>query len=280
MKKIPMISRLSILLIASLCTSVALADDCCPSICDWFSCGSWGYQIRAGVYPTIWRNRGDVVLNSCDCITNTLATPGTNLGELPKFNKLFKMPFIVGTQLTYAWSDCSDLYFELNFIQASPKKGTFNTVTAINPALALRLGHYRAISGYVGAHYNFWQWCDCSTFFVGAKIGAIYRSNIHAHEVTAPEASCICSEPFKRVFFKHKVKISGGANIGVNYCWCDTWAIVLTGEVVVSGGPRGATCVPLLHSEVIALAGGSALGVSKIKTEISFPVTLGLKYNF
>ena len=55
---------------------------------------------------------------------------------------------------------------------------------------------------------------------------------------------------------------------------------MLTGEVVVSGGPKGIACVPLTNSEIVALAGGSNLSVEKIKTEISFPVTLGVKYNF
>ena len=279
MKKIPMISRLSIVLIASLCTSVALADNCCLPFANFFNCGTWSYQIRGGVYPTLWRDRGDVFLNSCDCITNTPVV-GDNLGELPKFNKLFKLPFIIGTQLAYAWSDCSDLYFELNFIQAAPKKTGLNTLSAINSALAVRFGHYRAISGYVGAHYNFWQWCDAATLFVGAKIGAIYHYDINAHQVTAPKASCACNESFKRTFYKHATRISGGANVGIDYCWCEGWSLVLTGEVVVSGGPKGATCVALTNADIIVLAGGSALGVSKIKTEISFPVTLGVKYNF
>lgn len=280
MNNILKISRLSFLLVASLITSISLADDCCRSICDIFSCGSWAYQVRAGVYPTIWRSRGDVFLNSCDCVTNTAVT-GANLGELPKFNKFFKLPFIVGTQLTYAWNDCFDAYLEFNFIQANHKKDAVNTVNAVNPALAIRLGHYRAVSGYVGLHYNFMEWCNSTIVFVGAKIGAIYRSNIYAHTVTPlANVSCSCSESFRRIFFKHGTQISGGVNLGLDYCWCNNWSIVLIGEAVVSRGPKGTNCVPLTTQEIVSLAGGSALGVQRIKTEISFPVTLGLKYNF
>jgi hypothetical protein len=278
MKKIPMFSKIALMLIAGFSASSAIAGDCCVPFLNFFNCGTWSYQIRGGVYPTLWRNRGDVFLNSCDCISGS-STVGDNLGELPKFNKFFKLPFFIGTQLAYAWSECSDLYFEMNFIQGSPKKTAQNTLSEINPALLVRLGHYRAISGYVGAHYNFWQWCDAATLFVGAKIGAIYHSDINAHQVIAPEAVCGCNE-FKRTFYKHATRISGGANVGIDYCWCQGWSLVLTGEVVVSGGPKGVACVPLTNSEIVALAGGSNLSVEKIKTEISFPVTLGVKYNF
>ena len=281
-----MISRLSILLIASLYATVVLADDCCRSICDILNCGL-SYQTRIGIYPTIWRNRSDVFLNSCDCISNTPGT-GTNLGQLPKFNKFYKLPWIVGTQILYSWCDCVSLYGELNYIQAGHKKTALNTLTGVNTAFATRLGDYRAISAYVGVQYNFWDWCGCdnASFFVGAKIGFIHHGTILAHQVTvvtttpSTQASCICSDSFKRDFLKKSTKISGGANIGLDYCLCERLFLVLTGEVVVSGGPKGNACIPLLNTEIIQLAGGSSLAVNKIKTEISFPVTLGLKYNF
>jgi hypothetical protein len=254
------------------------AADCGNSLINFFNCGSWSYQIRAGVYPTLWRSRGDIFLSSCDCATNQLSL-GTNLGEVPKFNKLFKVPFIVGTIWGYKWCDCAELYGELNFIQARPRHEAVNTQLQVNDELAIRLGHYRAVSGYVGLHYQLFEICD-SQINIGAKIGAIYHSNIHAHQlVLSTETSCVCDQPFKRTFFKNKVRVSGGVNLSWAYNWCQCWGLVLTGEAVVSGGPRG-NCVPLTESEIFSLAGGSALTIQKIKTEISFPVTLGLTYNF
>lgn len=270
--------QLAIAMLIASSTLYANTDDCCSPLGNFFSCGGWSYQIRAGVYPTIWHSRGDIFLNGCDCTTNAVV-PGTNLGEVPKFSKLFKVPFIVGSIWEMQWCDCFDLYGELNFIQASPRKEVRNTQQAANAAFALRLGHYRAVSGYVGLHYNLFE-CGASRVFLGAKLGAIYHSNIDAHQlVTSPDTNCACDQPFKRTFFKNKVKVSGGVNLSWDYCWCDCWGLVLTGEVVASGGPRG-TCLPLTANEISQLAGGSALATHKIKTEISFPVTLGLRYNF
>jgi len=284
MKKIPMMRKMRIALIMLMSVASLKADDCCPSLCNLFTCGDWAYQTRIGVYPTIWRSRGDVFLNTCDCTTSTAVT-GSDLGELPKFSKFYKLPWIVGTQIQYSWWDCATLYGELNYFQASRKKTPQNTLSAINSQLAILLGTYRGISGYVGLRYNFSGACFCDNvlFFVGAKIGFIYRQNILAHQVTvAPSLapSCACPSPFKRDFLKHGARISGGGNIGLEYLWCDRWSLVLTGEVVVSGGPKGNACVPLTDQEIVQLAGGANLEVQKIKTEISFPVTLGLKYDF
>ncbi|CAN5162506.1 hypothetical protein BH09DEP1_BH09DEP1_1470 [soil metagenome] len=267
------------LLFMLLITSLASASDCCNPLTSMFECGTWAYQFRGGVYPTLWSKRGDILLEACDCVTN-VAAESINLGKIRKFNDYFKIPFIVGTQLIYRWSDCFSGYFEINFIQAVPKKTARNTEEVANEQLAIRFGHYRATSGYLGAYYDVARFCNESTLFVGAKIGAIYHSNIYAHQVVAtPEVNCICEESFRRTFFKHGVRISGGVNVGVDYKWCDCWSVALMGEAVISGGPKG-TCAPLLNSEILALLGGSALSSHTIKTEVSFPVTLGLIYNF
>jgi hypothetical protein len=282
MKKIPMMSKVFCVLGVLMSIASLRADDCCPSL---FDCGGcWSYQIRVGVYPTIWRSRPHLFLNSCDCATGAAVT-GADLGELPKFNKFFKLPWIVSSQIIYDWNDCWSLYGELDYIQSRRKDELRNTVSAVNPALAIRLGTYRAISGYVGAKYNFHDWCGCDnfSFYLGAKIGFIYRQSTLAHQLTVaptPAPACACPSPFKRDFFRHKAKISGGGSLWFVYGWCNCWSLVLMGEVVASGGPRGNACIPLTNTEVVQLAGGANLGLNKIKTEISFPVTLGLKYDF
>lgn len=271
-------SRLILGMALALIASYAEANNCCNPLANFFECGSWAYQFRGGVYPTLWRSRGDIFLDSCDCTTNT---PGAsvNLGQLGKFSDYFKLPFVVGSQLIYETNNCFSLYGEVNFIQGSPKRSALNTTQSSNANFALRFGHYRAVSGYVGLFYDVADFCN-STLFVGAKIGGIYHSNIYAHQVVAsPEVNCICDEVVRRMLFKHGLRVSGGVSLGLDYNWCNCWNLVLMGEAVFSGGPKGA-CAPLLSSEIVALVGGSALSTRTIKTEISFPVTLGLMYSF
>lgn len=278
MKKLFTISRVSIVLIVFLFASTALANDCCNAALD---CGSWWLQGDVGVYPTLWRNRGDVLLNACDCATNVAAT-GINLGEFPKFNKVFRIPWIVGIQLGYAWSECFAVYGELNYIQAKAKSTAFNTVVPVNTSLLINLNKYSAVSGYVGArYYTAGCLCDNMLFFLGAKIGFIHRANIQANSLTpVTPVDCGCPQVFKRDFFRHATKLSGGANIGIDYFWCNSWSLVLTAEVVASKGPRANTCISLTSAEIVQLSGGSSLAAASIKTEVSFPVTFGLKYNF
>lgn len=276
-----MMNWLPIGLVFSLIATNIVADNCRNFLCDLFECGSFAYQTRLGIYPTIWRDRGDVFLNSCNCVPGDTAAPIT-LGELPKFTNFYKLPWMVSTQLQYAWCGPISLYGELNYIQAGHKKTAINTAAALNSALAIRLSDYRAISLYVGILYNGdLCWCDTMGYFVGAKIGFIHHSTIDAHQIAVElpvTASCVCTDVFKRNFLKKSNKISGGVSAGVDYCLCDRLSLVLTGEVVISGGPKGAACIPLLPSEIIQFAGGSNLSTSRIKTEISFPITLGLKY--
>lgn len=278
MKKILKISYCIYALIIALNISSISAFDCCNSALD---CGSWWLQGDVGVYPTLWRSRGDVFLNSCDCVPNVAAT-GVNLGEFPKFSKVFRVPWIVGVQLGYAWSECVAVYGELNYIQAKAKSTPFNAVVPVNTSLLIHLNKYSAVSGYVGArYYTTGCWCDNVLLFVGAKIGFIHRANIQASSLTTPVAvECGCPPVFKRDFFRHATKVSGGANIGIDYCWCNNWSLVLTAEVVASKGPRANTCISLTPTEIVQLGGGSSLAAASIKTEISFPVTFGLKYNF
>lgn len=269
-------------LVLLLFTVPVFATNCCNFLCDLFDCGVLATQTRIGIYPTLWRSRGDLFINQCDCIPNTETLP-SSLGELPKFSSLYKLPWIVSTQLQYAWCGPWSIYGELNYIQASNKRTTVNTISALNSAIALRLSDYRAISLYAGILYfvDNMCWCDNARLFLGAKIGFIHHSTIDARQVTVsttPSSACVCADSFKRNFLKKSTKLSGGVSAGLDYCLCDRLSLVFTGEVVVSGGPKGIACIPLLDSEILQLTNGSSLATGRIKTEISFPVTLGLKY--
>lgn len=265
MKKIPIPKKILLGLAFLLSSGLALAD-CCPDYeCNVpLNCGCFGLQFQGGVYPTIWNGRGDYFSGLCnDC--------GFDLGELPKFSKFFGTPWIIGGQLHYAWSDHWDIYGELNYIQAGKKSTAVTTV--LDPNIAILLGKYKAVSGYVGLRYYSCRWCDTTSLFVGAKIGFLHHRSINAHQLVGGVPSSD-----DRDFFRSNTSISGGANIGIDYLWCDCWSLVLTAEVVASKGPRGNACVQLTQAEDIQV--GTALLISNVKTEVSFPITLGVRYNF
>ncbi len=280
MKKQLVISRLFIGMLFAYTNFASATDQCCEYTYQDCCGGCWGLQVQAGVYPTLWRNRGDLLLNACDCGTGTLVP--IDLGKFPKFSRLFSTPWIVGGQVTYDWSQHITLYGELNYIQASRKKSGF--VTDVNEAVNLRLGHYRAVSGYFGIrYYTCPMFCDTTEFFIGGKVGFLARANIHAHNLVTTEAVtdvCACDFSFKRDFYRHRTDVSGGLNFGADIGFCSCWSFVITGEVVATRGPRGGRCLALTEPEIFALQGGSFIASPRIKTELSFPVTFGLKYHF
>lgn len=267
MNKIPIHKKLSLALMLLLSSALSFAD-CCPDYeCTApLNCGCFGLEVQGGVYPTIWTGRGHFFSGICSdgCFLD--------LGQLPKFSKFFGTPWIIGGQLHYAWSDHWDIYGEVNYIQAGRKSTP--VATSLDPNIAILLGKYKTISGYAGLrYYSCRWWCDTTSVFVGAKIGALNHRSIHTRQlVSGVESSG------DRDFFRSKTSISGGANIGIDYLWCNCWSLVLTGEVVASKGPRGNECFALTPAENIQV--GTALYISNIKTEVSFPVTLGLRYNF
>ena len=63
-------------------------------------------------------------------------------------------------------------------------------------------------------------------------------------------------------------------------CFCGNWSLVVTGNVIASCGPRAAAPIALNTTEMLNLNGASSLIPSGVGTELAFPITVGIKYNF
>jgi hypothetical protein len=255
--------------------------DCCTRQyecgCNPLYCGAWDLQVQGGVSPILWRHRGPItgvrtVDNSCELVTL--------FGNTPRFNKLHKVPWIVGGQVGYAMSDNSRVYVEFNYSQAKGKNTVALNSDFTTPAAVFTFSgdKYKLFDGYVGARYYFDRWCDSVSFFVGGKVGFTHHKKQNLNlviqftdltEVTLPEIS---------PFYSSNTVIAGGGHIGLDYCICGNWSLVLTGEVVASCGPRaiGALTLP----DLAGLADFTNLLFSSVGSELRFPVTLALRYSF
>jgi hypothetical protein len=239
-------------------------------------CNAWGAQFQAGIRPIIWNQRGEFTTVNC------LATPSLSCaGEIPKFSKLFHLPWQVGGQITYALSECTTLFTEANYAQAKGKN-CFPSFASANLALTGK-AKYKLVDWYFGVRYYFDMnscWCmfENLSFFVGGKIGFVHHynssglvlgSNNCGLVVTDLNATC----PSGCLFGKNNV-FAGGAQIGLNYCVCENWALVFTAEVVANCGPS--TCCGVIPMGSTS----TALLVDGVHSEIAFPITFGVKYNF
>ena len=226
-------------------------DSCCRSSCYECSCeplycGSWGIQFDAGVRPIIWNGRKNFF-----SLQNANGGTGiTTLANLPKYKSLYRVPWQVGGQISYAWGTNCNVFIEAHYAQAK-RKHTYNAQLA-SSNLYISLSRYKLVDGYVGARYYTDRWCDRTSFFIGGKVGFIHHYN--AQYISPLTGGCCCNF-VGQPFFKSNTTIAGGLNVGIDICYRGNWSFVVTGEVIASHGPKGIGSVVLAASDSANLRG-------------------------
>jgi hypothetical protein len=253
-------------------------------------------QIQAGVAPVIWHKRENFSVVSCNA---ALGCPGSAqtavvpLFKMPKFNKLFRVPWTIGGLFGYWISDCDEVYIEGNYRQAKAKSNNFTIAPIIAlPLFTLQpqfvfsnLTKYKFYDFFVGLrHYFDLCWCN-SSFFIGGQIGLVHHKDIN-FKLTVSSITNPCNPPFTtgcmRLFEKN-TRVAGGANIGFDWDFCNCFSIVLTAEFIATCGPHGAQnlAFPSCTADIILPElRPDAFFVGSIENEFYFPVTLGFKYRF
>ncbi len=187
---------------------------------------------------------------------------------MPSFNSLFDTPWTVGAELSYNFSDHAQLFLEFDWYHAD---GKHRHLDGGPYTFHQRFDDYKAWAGYLGARYFFCEWFCGLSPFIGFKAGFIDHHRVHAR-VTGPFG-------FEERFNYHRNQCgpSVGAQIGLNYKFCDNWNAVLTLEAVASHGFRGND-----NNEINAPLVGGITNVSIGDTGylVSFPITLGVRYDF
>jgi hypothetical protein len=158
---------------------------------------------------------------------------------------------------------------------------------------------YQAFGGYIGArHFTNRFWCDRFSFWYGYKVGMLHRKAVDSCStiVYNTEGIQVCtgtdsvSNTLNRAVFCKSNAVSGGLQIGFDYCWSDNLSFQLGGEIVASAGLRGnrnfandvtkVTC----GTTPVALPNTALLPtnfiVSNSGTVINFPIWLGMTWEF
>lgn len=269
-------------------------EERCNSTC--FDCSCFNFQVQAGVAPIVWTHKGDFTAVSCNaslgCPTSTIG-PVLSLFELPKFNHLFKIPWTVGGKIGYLLDDNVEIYVEANYRQARAKN---NLLIQTNLDLLLfvaqpqfvfsDLSKYSFVDVYVGARYYFDPcWCECISFFVGGQLGFVHHKEIN-FRLTTSSLTNPCAPAFTTdrlpLFNKHN-GVAAGANIGLDYCICDCLSLVLTAEFIATCRPEGNSNISFdecTADAVLPELRPTNFIIHSSGTELFFPITLGLKYNF
>jgi hypothetical protein len=253
--------------------------DCCTRQyecgCNPLYCGAWDLQVQGGVSPITWRNRGPI--NAVICGSSVTSPVVAIYDTFPNFSKFHKVPWIVGGQVGYHMSDNTRVFVEFDYLQSNGKNDVLVPLsTNANQSVTYSFAKYKLFEGYVGARYYWDRWCDRLSFFLGGKVGFAHHKKQNVDLSVLLTSTAV---PFSDVEFnRSNTVISGGGHIGLDYCICGNWSLVLTGEVVASCGPRGVGLINLGTNQ--NLAGVSSIFTASIGTELRFPVTLAVRYSF
>lgn len=251
-------------------------DPCCecpPALCE----GRWSVMVRGGVAPTNWTEHGNAFL------TVPFSPFVVSLGNADKFNKIFDTPWLVGAEIAYNISCSAQVYIEGNYVQATGKK--FNHEVLLNDFTYDFRNHFKDYSvwtGYLGARYYFCRsWlCDRVAPFVGFKAGFI--SHKKTHHTLHIENFPVVGGTAEEVLVSdgdHNDTITGvsaGLSLGFDIKVTECLSAVLNFEFVASQPPRARHDNELPENRL----GASHLSFGALGTEVSFPITLGLRYEF
>lgn len=262
--------------IATYCWANDYQDSCNPLIC-----GAFDIQAQGGINPITWRNRGE--FDTVNCVG--FIDPVVKIFDTPKFRTFFHIPWIIGGQVGYAYSDNTRIYLEFNYCQASAKDAiavlTANPLVVPPQTVTFSIKNYRLYDFYCGTRYYFDRWCERISLFLGAKVGLTHHQSVALNTLTisAPQLAPINVISPATPLFKNNTSISGGFNAGFDCCFCEDWAFVITGEIVASCGPKSNHNIVLAPS-VIGIISATNIIVGHIQTELRFPVTAGIRYSF
>lgn len=151
---------------------------------------------------------------------------------------------------------------------------------------------YSSFGAYIGnRHYFDRMWCDRLAVFLGLKVGIMHRNNVcvctTVPEITSNSTVIFAESTFTNVAICKSNSISGGVQIGVDYCINDCLAFVVGFEVL-------ATC-PFKVNRNIAIAlptaevtGNDALAfgfptnlvTGSTGTFLQFPIWAGLRWEW
>lgn len=254
--------------------------------------GACSLQIEGNIAPITWYHRSEIDLVSCASNDANPIFALTN--ELPPFTRLFHMPWIIGGKVGYNLTDNIEIYGECNYLQAQHKNACsahFPILHVADQSLNFNFHTYALIDAYAGGRYYWNRWFNRVAFFAGGQIGLTAHRNTQAdvtlndtpaillptiNVTTCPRTHTTCPN---NTFFRKNTVVSGGLNLGLDICFCSNWSLVITGEIIASGGPKSRT-VSMFETLLPAPTLSTNLIVGNFGTELRIPITVGIRHTF
>lgn len=227
--------------------------------------GAWSFSFKGGIAPTWFLTRSKNLFFEQPSIT-TLNPFSKRLDE---FHEQWDMPWFTGGELTYVTCNRIEFFAEGEYGRAESKRYD-KTVSGLGE-YGVKYTDFMHAAGYGGIRlYSSSFWCCKFTAFAGGKLGILYRS--HATGDWRFTRASLGTTRDNTLSYKQGYVPSGGLQVGINYEATSCMALVLKCETLLSGGWE-TDDVPLAFP-------GPFIVLGKTGPVLSFPISLGVRFNF
>ncbi|MFA6916704.1 MAG: hypothetical protein WC222_09940 [Parachlamydiales bacterium] len=279
-----LLRKFAFIALTTLCFSSTMhADefDCCNDPCIDEVCvleapycgtplneGNWNISIKGGIAPSIWMNRGNGYV-----VIPTNVPPVLSSGQVKSYQDLFDMPWAAGLEIAYN-STGHTQYFIEGLYRCSPNK-TVLTRTFPDTQITIRetMDDGKDWFGYFGVRQFFCRdWiCDSVAPYIGFKAGFVHHQKIRI-KVTEN-----ASKAGSFTLFESTTGVSAGLFLGLDCALMECLSLQLQSDVLVSQAIQGKRNIVL---PAVVENGATNIIAGRVNTEITFPITVALRYSF
>lgn len=237
-------------------------------------------ELRAGANPTLFSNPGSLyeVVESINPQEGRLDTKADPF----KFQSIFSTPWTVALQFNWCASSNHKTFLELSYTRAYGKKlirqsqvrdqsGTEVPFTA-----EFKFDDFSLFGVYIG-YRRYWNPCNKLFFHGGGKIGMGRYQDINMHAQRLEPLNPVLNVTGKA--YAHDIVVSGGLQVGCDFILSKNLALVIQIEALGNGALNN-TIDQFILNPNDSLVGGSNFIIGKTGTLVSFPVTIGLNWNW
>ncbi len=206
----------------------------------------------------------------------------------------FRAPEYCGT------SDCSSSCDSSSSCSSSNSCSVTGTPLTTGQPTSLSYSNYQAYGGYIGTRY-YWNrvWCDRFSFFGGFKFGMLHRKQVcvaatnaaFVQTLTVGEVTTNYNFPAATntyVAYCKSNAVSGGLQLGLDYCINHCWSLLVGFEVVATSPFKSNRNVPLTVVDPTGTQAGfgrnfnqaTNLLVAPTGSLIQFPIWAGIRWEF
>ncbi len=157
----------------------------------------------------------------------------------------------------------------------------------------MNLANYSSFGAYIGnRHYFNRMWCDRASFFLGLKVGIMHRNQVDVCS-TIPQIPETGTAVFPQIVLNNVAicksnSVSGGVQIGLDYCINDCLAFLVGFEVLATCPFKVNRNIPVTLRTPVDGSDVSKLSqpfptnviVGSTGTFLQFPVWAGLRWEW